>query len=244
MRPRRPFQSIVTNRKFPVDPTTKLLHVACTGDSRAVLGRRNSNHPNNYSAIPLSIDQSGKNADEVARLRQEHPDEPEMVKDNRVLGLAVSRAFGDFLWKLDVEVQRAIRQRFFRFSLRPHLQTPPYLTAKPEVTTTHITQDSGNFLIMASDGFWDCVSNDEAVELIRRWKEWKLNDGKEPTGPKDDDIVKVRDSPPGYKFRQQNTTIRDENAAMHLLRNALGGGDEEQLRALLSFEAPQARSMR
>lgn len=75
------------------DVATQLLCVACVGDSRAVLGRRNKK--GDWEAVPLSVDQTGYNKDEVARLRAEHPNEPQMIQDGRLLGLAVTRAFGD-----------------------------------------------------------------------------------------------------------------------------------------------------
>jgi len=36
----------------------------------------------------------------------------------------------------------------------------------------------------------------------------------------------------------------DENVSSHLIRNAFGGGDERELRKLLSIPAPLARSYR
>ena len=65
---------------------------------RAILGRQNL--AGQWEPIILSVDQTGYNEDEVARLQSKHPDEPEMVKDGRLLGLAVTRAFGDGLWKV------------------------------------------------------------------------------------------------------------------------------------------------
>lgn len=74
------------------------LRVACTGDSRAVLGRRDAD--GRWEAVALSTDQTGFNESEVARVRAEHPGEQDIVKDGRLLGLAVTRAFGDGLWKV------------------------------------------------------------------------------------------------------------------------------------------------
>lgn len=79
------------------DSNTCTLHVACTGDSRAVLGQKRPNGA--WEAKALSVDQTGKNKEEIARLCQEHPGEEDMVKNGRVLGLAVSRAFGDCQWR-------------------------------------------------------------------------------------------------------------------------------------------------
>lgn len=87
------------------------LKVACAGDSRAVLGRRKES--GGWDSIPLSVDQTGSNADEVARLKREHPNEDEMVQDSRVLGLAVSRAFGDSRWKWTRELQEEAAKRFY-----------------------------------------------------------------------------------------------------------------------------------
>ena len=78
------------------------IKVACVGDSRAVLGRKNG--AGEWEAIPLSEDQTGWNPNEVARLEAEHPNEPEMIKNGRLLELAVTRAFGDSRWKWPREV--------------------------------------------------------------------------------------------------------------------------------------------
>ncbi|KAL8733682.1 MAG: hypothetical protein Q9181_003498, partial [Wetmoreana brouardii] len=75
------------------DVASQLLRVACLGDSRAVLGRRKAE--GSWEAVPLSTDQTGYNEEEVARLQAEHPGEPEIIKNGRLLGLAVTRAFGD-----------------------------------------------------------------------------------------------------------------------------------------------------
>jgi pyruvate dehydrogenase phosphatase len=78
------------------NPRTSLLLTACVGDSRAVLGRYDS-ATSTYTCEPLSIDQTGRNPKELARVRAAHPDEPDCIKEDtgRVLGLAVTRAFGD-----------------------------------------------------------------------------------------------------------------------------------------------------
>ena len=77
---------------------TNLLRVACTGDSRAILGRQNATGV--WETTSLAVDQNGYNEDEIARLRAEHPNEPEMIKHGRLLGLAVTRAFGDAIWQV------------------------------------------------------------------------------------------------------------------------------------------------
>ncbi|KAL8806537.1 MAG: hypothetical protein Q9182_001320 [Xanthomendoza sp. 2 TL-2023] len=149
------------------DTTSGYLHVANVGNSRAVLGRRNVR--GTWEARPLSTDQTGCSEDEVARLRSEHPDEPDMIKDGRLLGSALTRAFGDLRWKLSAHLQSIAQTRFFGHPLLPFFLSPPYLTAEPQITTTKIDPRDNDFLILASDGFWDHISSDQAVQLVGRW---------------------------------------------------------------------------
>jgi len=204
------------------DSQSKLLRVACTGDSRAILGRRSD--AGGWKAIPLSVDQTAKNADEVARLRKEHPGEENVVRNGRVLGqLEPSRAFGDAAYKWTRETHSQLRQhRLFVRSQSPALLTPPYVTAEPVVTTTKVEPEKGDFMVLATDGLWDMLSVDEVVGLVGKWVDNKAKPGK------------IND-----KF-----TIQDKNAATHLARNALGGGDENYVSALLTIPSPQSRRFR
>lgn len=60
-----------------------------------------------WEAIPLSMDQTGHNKEEIARLHNEHPGEEDVVKDGRELGMMVSRAFGDGQRKWPLELHEA-----------------------------------------------------------------------------------------------------------------------------------------
>ena len=134
------------------------LYVATTGDCRTVLGTlRNANE---FGAVALSEDQTGDTPSEVERLHREHPHET-VIKEGRVLrGLQPTRAFGDSRYKWAKERQEALRLRI------PHnLRTPPYVTARPEVVH-HALQAEDQFVILASDGLWDVVDNDKAVEIV------------------------------------------------------------------------------
>lgn len=42
---------------------------------------------------------------------------------------------------------------------------PPYVTAKPEVFT-HKLDPADSFLVIATDGLWDRVTNEDAVEIV------------------------------------------------------------------------------
>ena len=147
---------------------SQMLRVACTGDSRAVLGRRSAN--GKWSATALSADQTGSSDAEANRIRSEHPGEPNVIRNGRVLGgLEPTRAFGDAVYKWSHDVQMKIKKSFFGRSPSPLLKTPPYVTAEPVVTTTKIEPEMGDFVVMATDGLWEMLTNEEVIGLVARW---------------------------------------------------------------------------
>ncbi|KIK51748.1 hypothetical protein GYMLUDRAFT_208435 [Collybiopsis luxurians FD-317 M1] len=155
------------------EPETRTLRVALTGDSRAVLGRKvqegggeGTEKREVYEVLVLSQDQNAHNPSEVARLEAEHPGE-QVVKDGRVMGWGMARAFGDAAYKWSLDIQKQLYERYLGDPIRSNMKTPPYLTAEPEVTATRIQK--GDFLIMASDGLWDCLTSEEAVGLLGLW---------------------------------------------------------------------------
>lgn len=154
------------------DPVRSILRVANVGDSRAVLGRWDAAN-NKYVAVPMSVDQTGFNQDEVDRLSREHPGEDVVdPRTGRVHGLAVTRAFGDARWKWSEEDTKMSHEKFWGPGARPNgvIKTPPYLTAQPEIMETRVqTGNKPDFLIMASDGLWDNMSSDVAVECVQAW---------------------------------------------------------------------------
>ena len=161
------------------DSRSKTLRVACTGDSRAVLGRKNAK-TGKWFATPLSEDQTGSNPNEEARMRAEHPGEPQVIYRGRVLGnLEPSRAFGDAAYKWSKEVQDQIRKHFFGRSPNQLLKTPPYVTAEPVVTATKIEPSKGDFVVLATDGLWEMLTNEEVIGLVGQWVEAQ-NNGSSP----------------------------------------------------------------
>lgn len=232
------------------DPVTSRLHVACTGDSRAVLGQKSSD--GTWKAIPLSIDQTGSNTDEIARLHREHPGEGDIVKDGRILGIMVSRAFGDGRWKWAQELQKDMIEKFHAPALRPtfKVQTPPYITAEPVVTSTVIDPKTPSFLILASDGLWDNLSNQQAVNLVATWLENPPsiptkdapNTSKPTQAPLDFSHLSQNLVDP--KFSEDRTITQDTNVAVHLLRNSLGGNHDELLAGRLTATTPFSRDVR
>jgi len=132
--------------------------VANAGDCRAVLGKWNSQRKQ-WQSIQLSSDHTA--ATEESRLRREHPDEPDVVRNGTIKGnLEPSRAFGDALYK-DVMFNNYLRAEF----RMPEPFKPPYVTAKPEVYS-RLLQNGDSFIVLATDGLWDRLSNDEVVQII------------------------------------------------------------------------------
>lgn len=255
------------------DSRSKELRVACTGDSRAVLGRRGVS--GKWVATPLSVDQTGGNEQEAARLRKEHPDEPYVTANGRILGgLEPSRAFGDAVYKWSIETQNLLRKSYFTRSPSKYLKTPPYVTAEPVVTTTKVQPERGDFVVMATDGLWEMLTNEEVVGLVGMWldnqasataassqkdswlKSWFSGNSSSPSRlPVEGHADSASDSS-GQRapIRQQQWgvtspqherfAVQDKNAATHLVRNALGGKDQDTVSALLTLPSPYSRRYR
>ncbi|KAK5657634.1 hypothetical protein OQA88_2706 [Cercophora sp. LCS_1] len=234
------------------DPSSRKLHIACTGDSRAVMGRQNPT-TGAWELVPLSVDQGGGNPTEKERITAEHPGEDidKLVKGDRVLGLATARAFGDGHWKWPLDVISRAKREFNYDTLRPHdkevYRTPPYITAKPEVTTTVIEKDQKAFMIMASDGLWDSLSSKEAAQLVGQWLEWQAKGQPAPKKSDPDEFGKfdwtVQENNK-WRTGEEKFTVCDKNAAVHLTRNALGGRHHDMISGILSFRAPFSRYAR
>lgn len=250
------------------DSKTNLLRVACTGDSRAVLGRRTES--GKWLASPLSVDQTGGNPDEEARMRKLHPNEEYVIHKGRVLGgLEPTRAFGDASYKWSRETSERIKSNFFGRTPSALLKTPPYVTAEPVVTKTKIEPGSGDFLVMATDGLWEMLTNEEVVGLVGQWIEqqqaestgntansWSrlfLNQqkglpveqgeaakGKQVGGQK----TPIRQRQWGITAQDERFCVEDKNVATHLVRNALGGKDKDMVCALLTLPSPYSRRYR
>ncbi|KAF9985623.1 hypothetical protein BGZ65_010330 [Modicella reniformis] len=260
-----------------VDPRENDLYIACTGDSRAVMGVRgpSSDGGHVWRAVPLSFDQTGRNRWEVKRLQEEHPgEESTVIMGGRVLGgLEPTRSFGDARYKWSKEIQGKVFQLFptYRQPYRNY-HTPPYVTAKP-VVQHHKIQPEDRFLIMATDGLWDKLTSDEVVQLvgdlldgkighdemildkegIRKYKQQRrlaLQESQLPTNGREEQTQQEEEEgeltpPKGPASQVCKFTYRDHaNASTHLIRNALGGANDDKLAATLSIPSPMSRGYR
>ena len=253
------------------DSSSKLFRVACTGDSRAVLGRKNP-ATGKWTATPLSEDQTGGTPSEMARLRAEHPGEENVVHRGRILGgLEPSRAFGDAGYKWSREVQVRMKKFFLGKTPSPILKTPPYVTAEPIITTTKVDPAQGDFVVLATDGLWEMLTNEEVVGLVGKWLEenpLSTNTENSTTSwaksffssqskklPVEKPAVASTEGGEGQRAPLRQTqwevkttddrfVVEDKNVATHLVRNALGGRDRDMVCGLLTLVSPYARRYR
>lgn len=239
------------------DLASKKLRVAVTGDSRALLGLVDES--GRWTVRALSTDQTGSNKHEAARIRAEHPNEPQAVTRGRVLGrLEPSRAFGDGKFKWAYDVQKTIHEKLFSYPPPGNLKTPPYVTAEPEVTTTQIHPENGDFLVLGTDGLYEMLTNEEIAGLVVKWAE-KKGLVKDRTllvfdlwGQKYPQIADLtpnkEDFKPPYRETkgEKKMLLEDENVATHIVRNAvtLGTGDKEYGNMLLGIPLPVSRRYR
>ncbi len=134
------------------------------GDSRAVLGRKQGNNPQHYTAVPLTRDHKPDRQDEKRRIQEAGgqvgcrqivvghsatgpvmlPMGPARVwytNRGETMGLAMSRSLGDAI-----------------------VHTVG-VSAEPELTD-HEVGDLDEFIVMATDGVWDVIDNNQAVEIV------------------------------------------------------------------------------
>lgn len=160
------------------------LFMGYIGDSRAIMGSKDSN--DSLVAIQLTVDLKPDLPREAERIKkckgrvfalQDEPEVPRVwLPFDDAPGLAMARAFGDFCLK-DYGV-----------------------ISIPEFSHRTLT-DKDQFIVLASDGVWDVLSNEEVVEIVSAApsrssaarilvdsaaREWKL---KYPTSKMDDCAV-------------------------------------------------------
>ncbi|XP_030491086.2 probable protein phosphatase 2C 72 [Cannabis sativa] len=125
------------------------LIIANLGDSRAILGRIGDNN-NSIESVQLSTDHKPSLTKEGDRIRsmngrvvglKREPESKRVWLPNEYMpGLAMSRAFGDFILK-------------------------PYgVISVPDVTHRRLTPND-QFIVLATDGVWDVLSNDEVAKV-------------------------------------------------------------------------------
>ncbi|CAL9750559.1 unnamed protein product [Musa acuminata subsp. burmannicoides] len=174
------FTSLVT-KQWPVKPQIAavgtcclvgvicggMLHIANLGDSRVVLGRV-VKATGEVLAVQLSVEHNVGIESVRRELQSMHPDDKQIVvmKHNvwRVKGLIqISRSIGDVYLK-KAEFNR--EPLHVRFRLREPFKKP-ILSSVPSITVQPL-QPQDQFLIFASDGLWEHLNNQEAVNIVQK----------------------------------------------------------------------------
>ncbi|GAB2276691.1 hypothetical protein Dimus_011407 [Dionaea muscipula] len=143
-----------------------LVYIANAGDSRVVLGKLDSSD-NSVKAIQLSSEHNASQESVREDLRRLHPQDPHIVvlKNQvwRVKGIIqVSRSIGDAYLK---------KAEFNKEPLLPKFRVPggafdkSILTAEPSILVQKLSPED-QFLIFASDGLWEHLSNQLAVHMV------------------------------------------------------------------------------
>ena len=224
------------------------LHVASTGDCTAVVGSLSDT--DTWIAHKLTKEHNSDNPQEVKRILAEHPEHEHhnIIKGDRLLSvLAPLRAFGDFKFKWShATIEEILAKILGEHAYPPNYKSPPYLTARPDVTYYKLSPRD-KFLVIGSDGLWDMMTPMQVVRLVGEHKHGKsvLSPFQIPNSSmKLDDIAGL------LKKRQAAMTIKphDTNAATHLIRNALGGTaygvDHGRLSQMLSLPGDMVRMFR
>ncbi|GMJ06929.1 Arabidopsis Pp2c clade D 6 [Hibiscus trionum] len=143
------------------------LYVANLGDSRAVLGRAVKG-TGEYLASQMSEEHNACIESVRRELKLLHPDDPQIVvlKHNvwRVKGrIQISRSIGDvYLKKAEFNREPLLP----KFRLREPFKKP-ILSADPSISVYKLLPHD-KFVIFASDGLWEHLSNQEAVDIVRK----------------------------------------------------------------------------
>ncbi|KAL6339044.1 hypothetical protein AAG906_024195 [Vitis piasezkii] len=147
-----------------------VLYVANLGDSRAVLGRKVTGGRMNSSQMVVAERLSTDHNVGVEEVRKEvaalHPDDAHIVVYTRgvwrIRGIIqVSRSIGDFYLKKPELSRDPLFQQFGS----PIPLKRPVMTAEPSIVIRNL-KPHDLFLIFASDGLWEQLSDEAAVEIV------------------------------------------------------------------------------
>lgn len=120
--------------------------VANAGDSRAVLCRAGQ-------AVALSYDHKPNQDIERNRIVSAGGFVTDMHGQHRVNGnLNLSRAIGDLKYK----------------SIKDLAAKDQIITAEPDILIQSRDKEKDEFIIIACDGVWDCMTNQECVDFVRK----------------------------------------------------------------------------
>uniref|UniRef100_A0A0X3PZR8 [Pyruvate dehydrogenase [acetyl-transferring]]-phosphatase 2 n=1 Tax=Schistocephalus solidus TaxID=70667 RepID=A0A0X3PZR8_SCHSO len=174
---------------------------------------------NQWSAEFLVRSHTAHNAADVGRLQAQHPihEADLLISEDRLLGeLMPLRAFGDIRYKLPASTLKNIARLLGmppNYPVCPRFyHSPPYLVPTPQVVCRKLTPGRDRFIVLATDGLWDMLSPEEAVQVVAQ----HLID---------------------YKGDPSHAGPRD-TAASRLIRTALGGESMDTSRIAMHLSVP------
>ncbi|EGX91883.1 pyruvate dehydrogenase, putative [Cordyceps militaris CM01] len=228
------------------EPSSATLRIALAGDSRAVRAQWSPELDKPLVDV-LSQDQTVCNEQEYARIAAAHPGEADDIMDTAsrsLLAMGVTRAFGDHRWKWPAELVMQARGNCHGPRPLGKSKTPPYMTASPEMTTRVV--GPRDFVILGSDGLWEAISNEDAVECVSRWVAARRAGTTERVAESRESRYDVNeDGSLSRTARPEDFAIEDlDNAAVCLLKNVLGGRHKYMVAGALTATPPISRYVR
>ncbi|KAL9273658.1 putative protein phosphatase 2C 28, partial [Drosera capensis] len=154
------------------------LYVANLGDSRAVLGKL-MRGTGGIQPVQLSTEHNASLESERRELQSMHPDDPQiaLLRQNvwRIkasyryctflvlvaIKISITRSIGEFYLKRPEYNREPLNAKF----LLPESFRRPILSLEPSIVV-HELQSQDQFIIFASDGLWEHLSNQEAVDIV------------------------------------------------------------------------------
>ena len=133
------------------------IYIANVGDSRAIIIKESNNNNDNWSFEQLSRDHKASEKDEAERILKHGGEIEQAQNDNGELegplriymkgdegpGLAMTRSFGDVIGSI------------------------LGIISEPEVKE-YILKEEDRAIIIASDGLWEYVSNEEVAQIVKK----------------------------------------------------------------------------
>lgn len=225
----------------------KRVYVANAGDGRVLLGRRRRR-----AAEDTDGGKKGTHYYDVHVLVGEN----EPYTDERP-----KRMFGAAHTKWSKETHEEMRRH--RLDISPLRDLDSTLTkAEPVLATARVRP--GDFIIFASRGIWESLTNEEAVGLVGQWLDDDSNNHNTKNRNNRSSFLQSEDLPlrhptttsnksavcPNHTLWQTPTPKQfishpnDNDPALHLARNAVGGADELLASWLLSMPLSRSREWR
>lgn len=149
------------------------LLIANCGDCRAVLAKKiTQDDGNSFRAITCTNDHNCRRPFEQIKLRMQHPGENDVYvcKPNNPNAcyvkkrLQLTRSIGDAYLKYpEFNAPAGLHRSSGRHIPEPY--TPPYVSHVPELHYIKLSEED-KFLILATDGVWDFLTDRLAVEIV------------------------------------------------------------------------------